>query len=526
MFRNRAHALVHLVHLTVLSLSACVGELDDANETATDTDIPDECFYTEACNGVQVFCQNEGNDPNYWWVPWSDCRHLGIISDEGCGPNDEHCCLDDDLEPESCFCKQYALPAAGFDDAGGEMGILCVGQDFPAMVDPLEDWATGEYPTIEDEILSWCSDKCVTLSNVFGNHPNEPDPQCNDADWSGHNTRSAWDPSKGYNCPVTMELNLDDPDGSEVPWELVGGPSSPMPASCDLNGDCVDWFYPSVATYFHPELGKAGSVEPETRGAHYLGVDVGTSQLAIDMPGSGAGVDDTEDVFGQAEYTALECGDNVCPFLLASLDAYNTTDTWMITVETSTGAQQRAFSNLQVDLAQSTLGLRLMSLDKVAFAPGALRLFVEFSVAGGSEGGNHGYFVENTDYVFADYDDGSLGLELSFPIQSGGGEATLTVDLDPDEHPPAAGHDLDASEPCDASTGLDLDPHLTASDPDNDIDIVIWWVDGEPCSDTKDDCGVPLGTHDVVLEVHDERDARVVAETHEVTVTTGPNCSA
>lgn len=61
--------------------------------------------------------------------------------------------------------------------------------------------------------------------------------------------------------------------------------------------------------------------------------------------------------------------------------------------------------------------------------------------------GTHASIVENTDYVFADYDDGELELTHAFPIQVG--TATLTLSVVPDEHPPVAEHDLASIEACD-----------------------------------------------------------------------------
>jgi hypothetical protein len=513
--RNLARTLAGAAALCTVG---CLGDLGDSNEMASDTDSP-PCIYQGGCNGVQVFCDNDGSTPNYWWVPWAQCDHLGTITNSGCGMNDEHCCLGGGLEPENCFCKQYGLPA--FEGINAEMGMLCVGEGFPAAADPLQDWETGGFPSIDDEIAAWCSAQCVESHDIFGNDPNEPDPNCVNANWTGHRTYPDWNPADGYNCQVPMELNVDDPDGSEIPWELAGGTSDPIPATCDLNGDCIDWFYPSVGAFFHPALGSAGFIEPESRGAHYLAVDTGASQLAINMPGVGAGFDDVDDMYGTAEYTALDCDDDVCPFLLADLTAYNTLGSWAIAVQTAQGAKKKTFSDVHVDLFQSTLGLRNMALDKVAFAPGALRLFVQFHVNGtGFLSGDHGYFVENTDYVFAEYDNGSLSLNLTFPMQTGG-VGTLTVEVAPDEHPPVADHDLAVTEWCDGPQGLELAPHLAASDPDNDVNVVIWWIDGEPCSG---DCWLPEASHEVVLEVHDARDARVVSDMMVVTVKPDTDC--
>jgi hypothetical protein len=110
---------------------------------------------------------------------------------------------------------------------------------------------------------------------------------------------------------------------------------------------------------------------------------------------------------------------------------------------------------------------------------------------------------ENVDYVFADYADGALELTHTFPVQSG--RATLVLDVVPDEYPPVAEHDLASTESCNAGTGHLLDAsHILSSDPDDDIVVDLWWIDGMPCSGA---CVLPVGTHEVSLEARDARGA-------------------
>jgi hypothetical protein len=361
-----------------------------------------------------------------------------------------------------CYCKRYTLQALGSYNANlGDVGALCVGADGPVHVaDPLDEtdtaWQDEGYPAADDEVRTWCSDRCSNENKSFG----DPASLCEDPRWSEHKTHPAWDPSKDFNCVLPDELNVDDPDGSDIEWDLVAAP----------------------------------------------------------------GVDDTEALFGQAEYTAVECQDDVCPFFLANLSAFNTTDSWAIQVWTAENKKaKKVFSNLQVDLLQSVIGVRSMALDVVAFAPGSLRFLAQFTVEGtGIGAGDHAYLFENLDYVFAEYDAGSLSLTHVFDVQSNGGEATLTIEIVPDEHPPVAEHDLGATEPCDWVTGIELENHDVSTDPDNDIVFTMWWIDGATCIE---DCWVPLRTHDVALEVHDARGAVSYVPEQSVTVTNGPNCA-
>lgn len=46
------------------------------------------------------------------------------------------------------------------------------------------------------------------------------------------------------------------------------------------------------------------------------------------------------------KYTAIDCGEDVCPFFLANVIAYNTTDSWEITVGTPVGALPKTISDV------------------------------------------------------------------------------------------------------------------------------------------------------------------------------------
>lgn len=330
-------------------------------------------------------------------------------------------------------------------------------------------------------------------------------------------TFTGWVPATGFNCIGAAHLNGEDPDGNEIPWTLVGG-TSPSPAlGCDLDADCVDWFYPHVGLFVRSP-GHADIIDPETRTAHYLGVEGSGSELELDMSGSGAGVDDTEPLYGLAEYTAIDCTDDVCPFFLANLSAYNAADSWDVRIDTSAGKLNKSISDVQIDLLQSTLGVQNMALSTVAFAPGSIRLLVEFTVSScgmcdHTGDGTHVLIVENDDYVFADYNAGALEIEHVFSVQ-GIGWATLTISVVPDEEPPEAQHDLASTEDCDDPDGLVLDSTRSLStDPDDDIVEELWWVDGYPCSHG---CVAPVGYRTISLEATDARGA--VHRTPEVAI--------
>lgn len=228
------------------------------------------------------------------------------------------------------------------------------------------------------------------------------------------------------------------------------------------------------------------------------------------MFGSGNGVDDTQPLYGMAEYSATSCGDDVCPFFLANLSAYNTTETWDVRVDTPVGRIKKQISDVQIDLLQSTLGVYNTSLDVIAFVPGSLRMRAQFTVSSCANcdhtgDGVHAFIVENDDYVFAEYDAGALTIDHDFAMQTGG-TATLTVTVVPDEQPPTAGHDLAATEYADdPPNGLILDASRSlSSDPDSDIVVEYWWVDGVAMEHGD---VLPYGSHAVSIEAHDARGA-------------------
>jgi hypothetical protein len=496
------------------------------------------------CDGVQVWCTN-AEHKNYWWMPHPDPQP----SSQGCGEHDEHCCTHQTgIAGNKCWRKRYELDGFTY----GSMGPLCVGQGIPVPddpqedpVDPLEDWVPswgdtgnyGWYPDADAEIRNWCSAECEMAGDPLKpsdpSNPNDPFKNvCAAANWTGHTTRPSWIPDHGYNCPVMEPLNEHDPDGSLVPWNLVGGPSSPVPLSCDLDDDCAGLFYPTVAA-FVVAPGAADFIEPETRYAHYLGVDGSGSQITLDP---GQGQPDTQPLYGIAEYTDIDCLDptgapaDVCPFYLANLSAYNTSSSWNVRLIMPSGPpRNKEISNVKIDLMQSTLGVHHKGLDKVAFAPGSLRLLVEFEIDGQQpiQNGIHVYLIENEGYVFADYVAGELTVPYTFPFQNG--TATLSVTVVPDEHPPTAAHDLHATERCDVYQasplgGLLLDESRAfSSDPDDDIVHEVWWVDGVPCDHG---CVVPLGSHAVSLEAHDSRGAVHRTAEHWINVLSAPACTA
>jgi hypothetical protein len=478
------------------TLAACSTAADDPGPLPDDTGgIPP----TEN-NGVLLYCENDyiesaglddtggddGEEPNWVWVKIPQPQ-LPLPSNVVCT---------DPAPPNNvlpCYAKM------------NQRETICYTQE-EYELNPNSAWQDGTFPTLDEELRADCSAKCLSHSYAFTDQEVMDNPefvaQCEDENWSSLHTHE-WEPFDAFNCNSKDWLNLGDPDGSLIPWPHE--PLDPPALECSLIDDCTSWFRPDVA-YFVLPPGISSVIEPETRGAHYLGVEGSGSQLAIDMPGTGIGFDDTEPLFGLAEYTALSCGEDACPFYLASLSAFNATDTWGLAIETVSGLERKSISDVEIDLIQSTLGVHDMSTSTVAFAPGSLRLRVTLTIAGGTTSlgnGTHVALIANDDYVFAEYSAGGLDFEHVFAVQ--GGTATLTISVEPEEHPPEAEHDLGATEECDHIEGLVLDETRSfSSDPDADIEWERWWVDGEPCGH---DCVVPFGSHAISIEATDARGA-------------------
>jgi hypothetical protein len=135
--------------------------------------------------------------------------------------------------------------------------------------------------------------------------------------------------------------------------------------------------------------------------------------------------------------------------------------------------------------------------------------------------GTHSTEVVNDDYVFAEYDDGDFSISQSIEIQSGS-NIILTISLSPEEGPPSPSHDLLTTEECDDPAGLVLDKNRAASmDPDNDIDLEYWLVDG---SLENHGAVIPGGSHEVVLVAIDTRGAAVATDAKTIFVDSGAAC--
>lgn len=319
---------------------------------------------------------------------------------------------------------------------------------------------------------------------------------------------------------LPQNTNGLDADGSSVPWHLVGGTTSPLPLGCDLDGDCVDWFYPHLGAFIIAP-GSAGVIDPHTRTAHLFASEGSGSELKldVDMFGSGPNVDDTEPLYGMAEYTWLECGESVCPFYLANLSAYNTTDTWDIRVDVGNTRIEKQISNVQIDLVQSTSASRTWRSRRSRL----LRARCAYPWSSPSDARTA--TPRATVPLSRSSRTRTTSLRTTTTVRSRSSTRSISSRAargrscsrwSPGSFPPWRSTISGRSRPATIRAAW-----CFSTDPDSDVAFEMWWVDGVPLGHGA---VVPLGQHTVSLEVHDSRGAVHRSADHDVTVVQAAPC--
>lgn len=486
-----------IVTVTLVALGAC---------STVDTDPPPPPALEDA---IHVMCQN-ANEGNYW----SQIQSCG----QGC------------LE---------SVPIYG-------EPTICIGPTNIPGFDYIEDWncsGTGEtggescndpYPNWEDKIRSICSASCKfrDKAGIYN---------CDDEEWTGFlpGPPLGWTPDDGLNCVSALfeeTLNseiIDDPDASEIDWNEGQGPSVLNYAlGCSLVDDCGGEFDADIdqwALAFNSG-GALDLISADTRMADYHSTS-STISLSIDMDsGSGTGYDDEHDLSGHAEYSATDCGDDICPFYLAAFEASNTADNWDIRLTVSGVVDEpKIVNNVHIEALQSTLAVWRPATGQVAFFADTLVLQANFEVdstcgtcSGIGDGEWEYYPISNPDVLFGTYDEtyNSLELELEFALPGGTGE--LSSDFAVAESPPNAVINLSSLAACNHADGYELGSgDISSTDPDNDIDGHMWLIDGVP-SPTGSVVGV--GTHTIDLLAVDDRGAHDYAGSQSFEVTRAAAC--
>jgi hypothetical protein len=484
---------IFTVSITTFS-GACVDDTEITGDDGTTGD--------PELDGVYINCLNESYS-NFWWD------------------------FDPDGIPVQLFRAYPELPLNAC------IGPANMGVGF----DLVADWNEQEYgyPAFDTEIRELCTERCTLahqeLTNLMA--------VCEDENWSGHAVREInYDPAiTGPTCSVAVVSPniIGDPDASGIDWnEGVGSPLS-LPLVCSLLDDCADEFDANIDEWVlaFSSGGVFDYIAPDTRGAAFHSVTgtTGTS-IALDMDsGSGTGYDDENPLEGHAEYSPSYCGNYTCPFYLAAFEAGNDTDEWEIFLDVSPViSEHKEISHVRIEMLQSTLAVWRPNTGQVAFPSGSLVFHIEFELSSDTCTGTCSHFGDgtysktliNSDIIYGAFDplDGGLTLDYSFPII--GGEASLTVELFADGHPPEANINLSAEPRCNHAGGYELTSSEDGStDVDSDLDYTAWYVDGVVRSNGY---VIPLGIHSIDLLAVDERGAYDFAGAQAVEVIQGSAC--
>ncbi|GEM_PF-3747736 len=425
----------------------------------------------------------------------------------------------------------------------GAIGVCASAANIGPDFDIFDDWycssetGTGgaectPYSNWDTEVRSLCSDACVTASQhdelIVSAY------NCEDTNWTGFST-GLWTPDSpsGSNClTVVPDAIIGDDDASEINWNLGSGSPIYFALSCSLTGDCDEEFDgDTVAWGLGSKFGGAAGVfAANTRQADFHSSTTNTT-LTLDMDsGTGAGYDDTRSLNGYAEYSASECGDDICPFYLAAFKAGNMEDDWNIWLNLSPIMDEpKVVKDVQIEALTSTYAVWRPSTGDVAFFPGTLAIRIGFTVesncvtcSGYGDGDWEFSPVVNDAVVYGHYDlaDDSFELLYDFPVPNGA--AAVDSNFAVDGGPPVASLNLGGSVRCDTVSGYSLSSDdLASTDPDNDIEGHLWIVDGVPRSHGH---VLPVGDHVVEVLAIDSRGARDYDGPHNFEVLSGPAC--
>lgn len=398
----------------------------------------------------------------------------------------------------------------------------------------LADFKNEVENTMSADIRALCTNECEN-GNYYkvGMYP-EWDPNCSDANWTDLTLAAAWAPSKEFNCKQSISNLAPGYDGNDINWAISGAPMH-LPLACRLYGTCLDYFAANIIPFIDPAH-ESVPIDPHDRRADYESQATSATTLALNMPrGSGAGVDDTALLFGFAEWsktspsssTGLACTNATCPFYLGNLAAWNYTSTWDVRIyASSTVYYPKSISNVDISLVRSAMGIQRMSNGRLAFPVGALEFLVSFDIdsclsCSDFGNGHYSFLIKNSTVVFGTVESSGISLNYSFPVNLGG-TATLNVVTTNVESPPVASTVSTTTVACNRPGGYLLDlSWSTPTDPESDLDVSHWLVDGKWRSSRTI---LPVGTHSVRLETTDARGAVRRTSPKTVIVTAGTAC--
>jgi hypothetical protein len=444
------------------------------------------------CGGTGPKCEQDPYDGLYIWCKGHDA--LYYINNQGRQVDKVSLCLDETL-----------LNETGVGGTGSEI--------------ELAEWINDAEDL--NFLRTACEEKCKQLTW-------DPDnSKCSPYDgniWQieNYNGDPTPDPLMEIHDPWHLHCWASGATLAPSPWETLvipAGASIAWPGTSEyVTLDCEN--FDTCATHFYAPIGE-GLYYDDT--AEFWGADMGfadylattsatSSRLELRISNSeGAPSSDMQDVDGRIEYSAPDCGKTKCPFYLANFTVSNMEDTWGLYSE-DIGADIY-INNITVQLRRPTLGVWKPSTNQIYVGPERMDIYVWVThQIGGESPVEGGYLVTNADAIFGEIDPGG-GIQILDLVAGDGSNVELEADLRYDTlagEPPIADHGMENAVMAPSVDGLPVSSLTDASsDPDDDIEEKIWFVDGV---ERVSSYVIPPGSHTFALRVIDERGATDVDE--------------
>lgn len=232
-------------------------------------------------------------------------------------------------------------------------------------------------------------------------------------------------------------------------------------------------------------MGDPAYTAPGNSPDHSATLVSGQVELTV-HPGTGDEDSDSVSASATASYSFGDCGSSLCAFYLADL-VFETNDTISVDVTVSSVTKTKNIVNFHGRLAYPTFGTYDPSSDDVEFPPDTLVFSIRYEVAGqefSTENGSYAVVARNEQTVTGTADDSThlVTLDnLSFGID--------VPNVDPVAELSYSSVSLTGSPPSVSGTVSSVDCIATnqgrvnfdgtSTDPDSDLAVEMWWIDGE-----------------------------------------------
>lgn len=262
-------------------------------------------------------------------------------------------------------------------------------------------------------------------------------------------------------------------------------------------------------------LGDPNFTAPGASPDYSISLVSGQAELTV-HPSTGDEDSDSISVTATASYDFSDCGSALCTIYLADLQ-FAASETISVDVTLNSVTKTKDIVGFEGRLVYPTLGSYDPSTDDVEFLPNTIVLSLRYEITGSEfddENDSYAIIVRNSQSVMGAANDTTHIVtldELSFEID--------IPDVDPvvelsyasialDGRPPVVSSTI-SSVSCIASNQGRVEFNGTSTDPDSDLDVEMWWIDGSlehVGSDTfrRD---FTNGTHTYLHRAIDERDA-------------------